>query len=70
MTAVAPRDVQRKLKELDVRMQQAWDAYVESLRELSGAEYERAEDDSWEELQRELHALDGERDELTRTDLG
>ena len=34
------------------------------LRELTGAEYERVESESWEELQMELRRLDGERESL------
>jgi hypothetical protein len=35
------------------------------LRELSGEEYERAESESWMELQSELQRLSREREELT-----
>ena len=59
---VAPEFEQ--LQELDAETRQAWSAYVERLRELSGAEYERIEDESWDELQTELRRLDGERESL------
>lgn len=52
------------LQELDAETRQAWSAYVERLRELSGAEYERIEDESWDELQTELRRLEGERESL------
>ncbi len=52
------------LQELDAETRQAWSAYVERLRELTGAEYERIEDQSWDELQIELRRLDGERESL------
>ncbi len=53
------------LQELDAETRQAWSAYVERLRQASGAEYERLEDESWDELQAELRRLDGERESLT-----
>jgi hypothetical protein len=46
-----------RLRELDAGEQEAWKAYRDSLRELSGDEYERVEADSWDELQRELRRL-------------
>ena len=46
-----------KLRELDGFERQAWQAYSQRLRDLSGEEYERAESDSWAELQRELRQL-------------
>ncbi|MDQ6732174.1 MAG: hypothetical protein M3022_18265 [Actinomycetota bacterium] len=60
---VAPEFEQ--LQELDAEARQAWSAYVERLRELTGAEYERVEDQSWDELQTELQRLDGERESLS-----
>ena len=54
---VAPEFEQ--LQELDAETQQAWSSYVERLRELTGAEYERIEDESWDELQTELRRLEG-----------
>ena len=59
---VAPEFEQ--LQELDAETRQAWSAYVERLRELSGAEYERIEDESWDDLQIELRRLKGERESL------
>ncbi len=50
-----------KLRELDADTRRAWSAYNERLRELSGEEYEQAEDESWAELQTELTRLDSAR---------
>jgi hypothetical protein len=49
-------DVDR-LRELDAGTQEAWRSYRESLRDLSGVEYERVETESWDELQRELRRI-------------
>jgi hypothetical protein len=37
---------------------QAWSDYADSLRGLEGAEYDRAEQDAWEQLQATLQALE------------
>ncbi len=50
-----------KLRELDAGTRRAWAAYSDGLRELTGAEYEHAERESWEELQSELRSLDRRR---------
>jgi hypothetical protein len=63
MTATAP-DTDR-LRELEADTRQAWAAYSERLRELTGDEYERAEPESWIELQNELDRLEREREALT-----
>jgi hypothetical protein len=63
MTATAP-DTDR-LRELEADTRQAWVAYTERLRELTGEEYERAEPESWIELQAELERLEREREALT-----
>ena len=63
MTATAP-DTER-LRELDADTRQAWSAYSDRLRELTGDEYERVESESWMELQAELQRLEREREELT-----
>jgi hypothetical protein len=55
-----------KLRELDDGKRQAWQAYTEGLRGLSGEDYESAERDSWDELQRELRRLERRRKTLTR----
>ena len=62
MTATAP-DTDR-LRELEADTRHAWIAYSERLRELTGEEYERAELESWLELQGELQRLDREREAL------
>jgi cell division septum initiation protein DivIVA len=54
-----------KLLELDAVERQAWQAYSQRLRDLSGEEYERVESDSWAELQRELRQLARRRRTLT-----
>lgn len=46
-----------RLRELDLGTQQAWSVYRDSVRDLSGEEYERVEAESWDELQRELRRL-------------
>jgi hypothetical protein len=52
------------LQELDEETRQAWTAYLERLRQLSGDEYERIESESWEELQAELRRLEDARESL------
>lgn len=64
MTTTAP-DAE-KLRELDDGRRRAWMAYSDRLRDLSGVEYERAEGDSWTELQRELRRLERRRASLTQ----
>ena len=55
MTTTAPDLAQ--LRELDDGTRRAWTAYNERLRDLDGEEYERAEAESWTELQAELRRL-------------
>jgi hypothetical protein len=55
-----------KLRELDDVTRRAWLTYNECLRDLSGDEYERAETDSWTQLQRELRRLERRRASLTQ----
>ena len=62
MTATAP-DTER-LRELEADTRQAWSAYSDRLRELTGDEYERVESESWTELQAELQRLGREREAL------
>jgi hypothetical protein len=62
MTISAPRrDESGKLSELDERTRRAWTTYRDSLRDLSGQDYDEAEHRSWERLQRKLKQLDDER---------
>jgi hypothetical protein len=51
MTAAAQPQFQR---EEERRVQEAWEAYREDVRELKGREYEDAEDEAWARLQRRL----------------
>ena len=55
-----------KLRQLDDGTRDAWNTYSDRLRELNGEEYERAEHESWEELQRELRRIERRRKLLTR----
>lgn len=54
-----------KQRELDNFEREAWRAYSQRLRDLTGEEYERAESESWAELQRELRQLARRRKTLT-----
>ena len=63
MTTVAHDD--EKQRELDADTRRAWSVYREGLRELTGDEYERVEDESWAELQTELRRLERRRRTLT-----
>jgi outer membrane protein assembly factor BamD (BamD/ComL family) len=54
-------DQTRMLAEIDERTREAWALYSESLRDLQGSDYEEAERESWDRLQRELEELAGER---------
>ncbi len=65
MTAVA-HDAE-SAREIDADTRRAWSAYSERLRELTGAEYELAEQDSWSELQTELRRLERRRRSLNQT---
>ena len=64
MTTFAPD----RLEELADRERLAWTAYRESLRDLLGAEYDVAEQLSWEELQRALGEVATERAALALAD--
>ena len=65
MTTTAPDLAQ--LRELDDGTRRAWTAYAERIRDLDGEEYERAESESWTELQTELRRIERRRASLTRT---
>ncbi len=62
MTAAAPDT--DELRQLDADTRQAWRAYSAGLRELTGEEYERAERQSWLELQTELRRLERRRESV------
>jgi hypothetical protein len=51
----------RRLADIEQRQRQAWEAYSDHLRGLEGQDYEEAEGESWERLQRKLRELDDER---------
>ena len=51
------------LRELEEDTRQAWEHYREPLRELTGDAYERAEAESWEQLQSELQRLERRRED-------
>ena len=61
MTTFISDQQARKLADIEARKGQAWASYNESLRELSGRDYEDAEDQSWDRLQETLRQLDEER---------
>jgi hypothetical protein len=65
LTPVAPDT--GHVEDLEAETRQAWVAYSERLRELTGDEYERVESESWDELQAELRRLERERESLART---
>ena len=58
MAASAPH--QESAQDRDGRTKEAWDAYRASLADLAGRDYEDAERDSWDELQRRLQAIEGD----------
>ncbi|MEA2383214.1 MAG: hypothetical protein QOH72_3185 [Solirubrobacteraceae bacterium] len=59
MTATAPRqDSERPSAE-----QAAWARYRDDLRELDGREYEDAEGESWDRLQRRLREIAADRED-------
>ncbi len=62
MTSIAPDTEQ--LRKLEAGTRQAWSAYNERLRELTGDEYEIIESESWDELQGELQKLELRRESL------
>jgi hypothetical protein len=60
MTTFISDQQARKLADIEARRSQAWASYTESLRDLSGRDYEDAEDRSWDRLQETLRRLDEE----------
>jgi hypothetical protein len=65
MTTIAYRT--DKLRELEDDERRAWGTYREALRERTGEDYERAEHDSWEQLQDELQRLERRRRTLAKS---
>jgi hypothetical protein len=55
-----------KLNQLEDDERRAWGSYREALRELTGEEYERAERESWEQLQDELQQVEQRRRSLAK----
>ncbi|HEX8074656.1 MAG TPA: hypothetical protein VF545_06705 [Thermoleophilaceae bacterium] len=51
----------RRLADIEQRERQAWEAYSGSLHGLAGRDYEEAEGESWDRLQKTLRELDDER---------
>lgn len=64
MTTIAYRT--DELIQLEDDERRAWSSYSEALRELTGEEYERAEHESWEQLQGELRRLERRRRSLAK----
>ena len=54
MTTTAPRHAAPGTEE---RTRVAWTVYRDSLRDLQGRDYDEAEDQAWEALQRELSSI-------------
>jgi hypothetical protein len=67
-TAPPSNEARATLAELDERTQGSWATYRESLRDLSGRDYDEAEARAWERLQRELEAIEELRSELTASE--
>jgi hypothetical protein len=51
----------RRLADIEARERQAWQSYSDGLRGREGRDYEEAEDESWDRLQRKLRELEDER---------
>lgn len=64
MTISAPSE-QGKPSELDERARSAWTTYRDSLRDLSGRDYDEAEGRSWDRLQDKLRQVEDERAALS-----
>ncbi len=56
-----------ELRQLDDDERQAWGSYRETLRELTGEEYELAENESWRQLQRKLRGVERRRRTLAQS---
>jgi hypothetical protein len=54
-TFAADQDAELLRSELERRVRDAWASYSASIRDLAGREYEEAEADAWEHLQRQLN---------------
>jgi hypothetical protein len=56
VNAIAPDN--DALRQLEAETQRAWTQYYQDLHDLTGADYERVELESWETLQGELRQID------------
>jgi hypothetical protein len=54
MTTYISDHKDRRLAEIEQRQRQAWEAYSDDIRGLEGRDYEEAEGESWDRLQRML----------------
>ena len=61
MTTYISEQRTRRLADIEARERQAWQTYSDSLRGREGRDYEEAEDESWDRLQRRLRELEDER---------
>lgn len=61
MTTYISDQTARRLADIEARERQAWQVYRDSLRGREGRDYEEAEDESWDRLQRRLRELEDER---------
>jgi hypothetical protein len=62
VTAIAPDAEELRVLHAGTRL--AWKTYSDRVRDLRGEEYERVEEESWAELQRELRRLERRRQSL------
>jgi hypothetical protein len=60
-TSAPDRDSSHQQGQFEDRTRRAWVAYRDSLKDLTGPDYDEAEHRSWERLQRRLAELEGER---------
>ena len=61
MTTYISDQTTRRLADIEARERQAWETYSDGLRGREGADYEEAENESWDRLQRRLSELEDER---------
>ena len=60
-TSAPDRDSSHQQGEFEDRTRRAWVQYRDSLKDLTGSDYEEAERRSWDRLQRRLAELEGQR---------
>lgn len=63
-TVTSDQERAERLEHLDAQAAGEWVAYTDRLRGLAGQEYEIAEAEAWDELQRRLADVDAERSDL------